>query len=237
VIQSKNALVTTIVFFLLYQPSKVIAEADGPDCWQVINVPSIDTLSVRSGPGVKYPKMANLSYDADGIQMTGLAKRVGRAYWVPIIYDGIEGWVNRGYLSEGTNCFTTQGANSHTVIRGETLSSISQHYGESVNDLARWNGLQEPYTLFLGQRLRVSPPMMGIMNVCTYHIVKVRSNDRLWIRANPGTKSGKVGAIPYDGTGIQIIGDEVKLSKSRWIPIRYKGIEGWVNRSYLETDC
>jgi uncharacterized protein YraI len=236
-IHSKNALATTIVFFLLCQPFQVKATADGPDCWQVINVPSIDTLSVRSGPGVKYPKIANLSYDADGIQVTGSAKRIRRSYWVPIIYNEIEGWVNRGYLSEGTNCSVTQGADYHTVVRGDTLFSIYQDYGYRIDEIARWNGLQEPYTLFIGQRLLISPPMMGIMSVCTYRIVKVRNNDMLWIRAKPGTKSVKVGAIPYDGTGIEITGDEVKLTKSPWVPIKYKGIEGWVNHNYLEKDC
>jgi len=237
VIHSKNALATTIVFFMLCQPFQVIAMADGPDCWRVVNVPAIDTLSVRSGPGIKYLKMANLSYDADGIQITGSAKAIGRAFWVPIMYGGIEGWVNRGYLGEGRNCFVTPGANYHTVFRGDTLFSISQRYNYRIDEIAKWNGLQEPYQLLVGQRLLVSPPMMKIMSVCTYRIVKVKNDDMLWIRAKPGIKSGKMGAIPYDGTGIEITGNEIKLTKSRWVPIKYKGIEGWVSRYYLEKEC
>jgi LysM repeat protein len=46
---------------------------------------------------------------------------------------------------------------SHTVGQGETLYSISRRYGYHVNQLAAWNGLVPPYSLVVGQRLRISP--------------------------------------------------------------------------------
>lgn len=46
---------------------------------------------------------------------------------------------------------------SHTVDPGETLYSISRRYGYHVNQLAAWNGLVPPYSLVVGQRLRISP--------------------------------------------------------------------------------
>lgn len=46
---------------------------------------------------------------------------------------------------------------SHTVSPGETLYSISRRYGYHVNQLAAWNGLVPPYSLVVGQRLRISP--------------------------------------------------------------------------------
>ncbi len=45
----------------------------------------------------------------------------------------------------------------HIVSPQETLYSLSQRYGFSVQQLATWNGLYPPYTLTVGQSLRVSP--------------------------------------------------------------------------------
>ncbi len=41
----------------------------------------------------------------------------------------------------------------HTVVSGETLSSIALKYNTTVEALATANNLKEPYTLFVGQRL------------------------------------------------------------------------------------
>lgn len=48
--------------------------------------------------------------------------------------------------------------NYHIVQAGDTLYRLARHYGFGVTDLAAWNGLQSPYNLSLGQKLRVSPP-------------------------------------------------------------------------------
>ena len=46
----------------------------------------------------------------------------------------------------------------HIVAGGDTLYSLSRRYNQKVADIALWNGLQQPYSLSLGQKLRVSPP-------------------------------------------------------------------------------
>ena len=43
----------------------------------------------------------------------------------------------------------------YTVKRGDTLYRISQMTGTSVNELARINGISPPYTIEIGQRLKV----------------------------------------------------------------------------------
>jgi len=43
----------------------------------------------------------------------------------------------------------------HIVKRGETLFNISQTYGLSWQTLAEINELREPYTLRLGQKLKI----------------------------------------------------------------------------------
>jgi len=44
----------------------------------------------------------------------------------------------------------------YTVKRGDTLSKISRMTGTSVSSLARMNGISPPYTIEVGQRLKVS---------------------------------------------------------------------------------
>ena len=46
----------------------------------------------------------------------------------------------------------------HRVQGGDTLYSIAFEYGYSVQELAKWNHLRPPYTIYRGQRLRVKPP-------------------------------------------------------------------------------
>ncbi len=43
----------------------------------------------------------------------------------------------------------------YTVVRGDTLYSIALRHNADFRDLARWNGLAAPYTIYPGQSLRV----------------------------------------------------------------------------------
>lgn len=46
---------------------------------------------------------------------------------------------------------------THTVKRGDTLYAIARRYRQSLSNIAAWNTLSPPYTLYPGQLLRVSP--------------------------------------------------------------------------------
>lgn len=46
----------------------------------------------------------------------------------------------------------------HTVKKGETLYSIALEYGQSYQDVAAWNSIENPNMLKIGQRLRIAPP-------------------------------------------------------------------------------
>lgn len=46
----------------------------------------------------------------------------------------------------------------YQVARGDTLYSIAWRYGLDHRDLARWNGITDPYRIYPGQRLRTSRP-------------------------------------------------------------------------------
>ncbi|MDZ7652256.1 MAG: peptidoglycan DD-metalloendopeptidase family protein [Burkholderiaceae bacterium] len=49
----------------------------------------------------------------------------------------------------------------YVVQRGDTLFSIALAFGQDYRDLARWNGLDDPSRLQVGQTLRVQPPLDG----------------------------------------------------------------------------
>ncbi|MFQ5971413.1 MAG: peptidoglycan DD-metalloendopeptidase family protein [Alphaproteobacteria bacterium] len=50
---------------------------------------------------------------------------------------------------------------AHVVRRGETLYGVSQHYGVEVDKLADLNGMTAPYTLHVGQSLRLPAATSG----------------------------------------------------------------------------
>ena len=41
---------------------------------------------------------------------------------------------------------------------GDTLFGIAFRAGLNYRDLAAWNGIDEPYTIRIGQKLRLTPP-------------------------------------------------------------------------------
>ncbi len=49
-------------------------------------------------------------------------------------------------------------ANYYHVRPGDTLYTIAWRYALDVRDLMAWNRLKPPYTIYPGQRLRLSPP-------------------------------------------------------------------------------
>ena len=48
----------------------------------------------------------------------------------------------------------TPAVKTHTVKKGETLSSISRKYGCTVNDIKKWNNLKSN-TVMVGQKLKI----------------------------------------------------------------------------------
>jgi len=219
------------LFVICQQPT--IAADDECD-YRVVKVQDNDTLVVRFGPAVKYKSVGTIPYDGTQIKVMGPDLQIGEALWVPIKYGTIEGWVNQGYLEKDCQLLHTATIRAvyHTAVYGDTLYSISKRYGYTIDQITSWNNLQSPYTLLVGQRLRVSE-----WDTCSYRIIKVKNDDMLWIRSEPSIDSHELGAIPYDGVDIQVTGEVEKIKKTRWVPIKYKGIEGWVNRAFLERDC
>lgn len=55
----------------------------------------------------------------------------------------------------------------HVVVAGETLYAISMRYGLDYREIAEWNGLGEPFTLRIGQHLRLDAPAKPVVPVAT----------------------------------------------------------------------
>ena len=109
-------LLTLLSLVLL--PATAVAEADGPDSWSVTGVASNDTLSVRAGPAVSYPRLGQLSHDTRGLRtivcvptlnmnsysaLSAADKQTvdNMARWCLVAHGGREkGWVNARYLME-----------------------------------------------------------------------------------------------------------------------------------------
>jgi membrane-bound lytic murein transglycosylase D len=49
-------------------------------------------------------------------------------------------------------------ATVHTLTAGETLWSVAQRYGVTVEDIKRWNNIQDPREIPAGKQLTVAAP-------------------------------------------------------------------------------
>jgi lipoprotein NlpD len=50
---------------------------------------------------------------------------------------------------------------SYTVQAGDTVFGIAFRAGLNYRDVAAWNGIDEPFTIRIGQQLRLTPPAYG----------------------------------------------------------------------------
>lgn len=66
--------------------------------------------------------------------------------------------VARGHVNGLATAFNLQkksGAVYHTVVAGDTVYSLSIKYGSTTQQIKDWNGLDDNYTIYVGQVLRV----------------------------------------------------------------------------------
>jgi N-acetylmuramoyl-L-alanine amidase len=64
----------------------------------------------------------------------------------------------RGYVNGIVKSFNLPKKNSavyHTVVSGDTVYSLSRTYGSIVQQIKDWNNLDDNYTIYVGQVLRV----------------------------------------------------------------------------------
>ncbi|MBE2184061.1 MAG: LysM peptidoglycan-binding domain-containing protein, partial [Anaerolineae bacterium] len=79
----------------------------------------------------------------------------------------------------------------HVVQRGENLYRIAQTYGVTVDDLVRLNGLTDPGSIDIGQRLLVPTAGVPVDGTSLVHVVQ------------PGESLDSIGAL-YGMTGVEV---------------------------------
>ena len=57
-----------------------------------------------------------------------------------------------------TPAVTASSGATYRVTKGDTLYSIAFRHGKDFRDVARWNGIAAPYTIWPGQELVMQPP-------------------------------------------------------------------------------
>ena len=85
----------------------------------------------------------------------------------------------------------------YTVRRGDTLLHIALDAGQNWRDIARWNNLDNPNALEVGQVLRVAPPSAEVARAAP----PAGAASRAAVPAAPAT-SGPAPASPATGVGI-----------------------------------
>lgn len=88
-------------------------------------------------------------------------RRFGAAVLVMLALAGCSTSTVRAPIGERSHVVPTRTAGVHVVRRGETLFSIAWQRGLDYRSVAAWNGIRSPYTIYPGQRLRLSPPSVA----------------------------------------------------------------------------
>ena len=79
----------------------------------------------------------------------------------------------------------SDGARTHTVQRGDTLYGIAFRHGLDFRQVAGWNGIGPPYTIYPGQRIRLQPQGAGTA-----------------VATRPASTSPAAGTNPPGGTAV-----------------------------------
>ncbi|NNE99916.1 MAG: hypothetical protein HKN25_12920 [Pyrinomonadaceae bacterium] len=74
-----------------------------PKSYKVVGVKAGDVLYIRPKPGNLKVVAGKIPPGASGVRIVGGGKRVGKSIWVPIVYKGKRGWVNRRYLGRSAD--------------------------------------------------------------------------------------------------------------------------------------
>ena len=106
-----------------------------------------ENLNLRKGAGTGNAVIKVLP---KGTKLEILSSKDG---WLEVKALGSKGWVSALYVNQGAG--TTAKQTTHTVVKGDTLYSVSKKYGVTVAQLQQWNNLKGT-TIKIGQKLAVS---------------------------------------------------------------------------------
>ena len=72
-----------------------------------------------------------------------------------LLLQGCGGQTSLAPVSNHVRATKQASSTIHKVRKGETLYSIAFLHGKDYRSLARWNGIRKPFTIFVGQKIRL----------------------------------------------------------------------------------
>jgi serine/threonine protein kinase len=89
-----------------------------PEDYKVVRVRSDDVLNIRKAPGTEHPVVGTIPPDGRGIKIldNGPGISADNATWLPVLYQGVVGWVNSHYLTEENSASAQPSAGGDTQI-------------------------------------------------------------------------------------------------------------------------
>ena len=187
-------------------------------------------LNLRSGPSVKHSTVGRLPAGACGIKVVGKCA----AGWCVVGLGDRRGWANTRLVNvrEGRTPATTA---ARAPIRRYALDDRRflpplrgvEPYGARYD----WR-CGDPYLRPMGlpRTFRYPPPFAPVyVGRPTRCVSGVWGGDTLRVRAGPGARHRTIWEIEPGACGVSIRGS----CAGGWCPVRYRGVYGWVNASYL----
>jgi lipoprotein NlpD len=122
------------------------------------------------------------------------------------------------------------------VRSGETAYSISFRYGLSVQDLAAWNGLGDGTLIYVGQRLRLSPPASSSRPPAAVRPPGAQppataiETPPQWLWPVNGPVVARYGESPLTASGVQLggqAGDPVRAAAGGQVVYAGSGLAGY----------
>lgn len=155
-----------------------------------------DALKVFNTKTARYPLWLAYWGDYNSLQNIQASWQtwIGVQYTSRGVVPGIEGYVDRNrftqniLLGECTNCPSVEPPEPekgqeiyYTVKRGDTLWSIANRYGTTVQQIVQKNNITNPNLIYPGQNLRITTSLNeGLTNEMGHRIYTVVRGDNLW---------------------------------------------------------
>ena len=131
---------------------------------------------------------------------------------------------------------------TYSVRPGDTIYAIAFHYGMDPQDMAKWNGISSPYTIYPGQKLRLFAPPASSRKSKSSSAVKistVKTPRQATSKAvNSPTQSAQVSSAPKTAVNTAKTAPPVKApARINADPKSWKWpTDGRVLRAYVAND-
>ena len=187
-------------------------------------------LNLRSGPSVKHGTVGRLPAGACGIRVVGKCA----SGWCVVGLGDQRGWANTRLVQVREGRQTTARASRPAPRR---YAQDDRRYLPPMRGVEPYGARYDwryggPYPRPMGlprtfhYPALLPPPYFVRRSLC---VSGVWPGDTLRMRAGPGARHRAITEIEPGACGVSVRGE----CAGRWCPVRYRGIYGWVNASYL----